>query len=244
MKKETINKKKKILIVIPAYNEEMNIDKVLKSVKKDVGFADILVVNDGSTDNTRKIVLDNGVKCIDNIFNMDSSFAIQTGIKYAYENDYDYVIQMDADGQHIAKEATKLYETIIKEDVDVVIGSRYLEDLGYKGPQLRRWGTKIFEKLIKFFCKEKITDSLSGFRCYNKGVIKLLANYDNYLEYMDANFIIKLLQNDYKIKEIPVIMLPRSSGRSKFKGIIMPIKYMVKMFYIIFFTVIFKPKRK
>lgn len=235
--------KNKVLIVIPAYNEEKNIDKVLKSIKKDASFADVLVVNDASSDNTKQIVLDNKVKCIDNVFNMDSSFTTQTGIKYAYLNNYDYVIQMDADGQHIAKEVNKLYKEIMKEKVDVVIGSRYLDDLGYNGSYLRRFGTKIFECLIKLFCNVKITDSLSGFRCYNKNIIKFIATYDGYLEYMDANFIIKLLQNGYKIKEIPVKMMPRTNGKSKFNGIIKPIKYMIKMFYMIFFIVIFKSKR-
>ena len=100
----------KILLIIPAYNEEENIGSVLKEIKKDISFADILVINDCSKDNTKKIVEENKVKCIDNIFNMRYAWAVQTGIKYAYQNNYDYVIQFDADGQHIAKEAMKLYK--------------------------------------------------------------------------------------------------------------------------------------
>ena len=116
-----VMKKHKILFVIPAYNEEDNIGKVLNEIKEDVNYADILVINDCSKDNTKKIVEENNVKCITNIFNVKYAMAVQTGIKYAYENGYDYVIQMDGDGQHIAKEAEKLYHTMKKADANLVI---------------------------------------------------------------------------------------------------------------------------
>jgi len=228
MKKET---KDKILFVIPAYNEAENIDKVLKEIKKDVDYADILVINDCSTDNTKEIVEKNNVKCINNIFNMKYAMAIQTGIKYAYENDFDYVIQFDADGQHIAKEAEKLYKTMLEEKCDIVIGSRYLKDMGYSCPIFRRIGTKIFEKMIKLICKEKIVDPLSGFQCLNKSVIKRYAEMGKYPEYPDANLIIEMLMLGYVIKEIPVKMRSRIAGESMHGGLIKPVKYMIQMFY-------------
>jgi glycosyltransferase involved in cell wall biosynthesis len=144
-------KKDKILFVIPAYNEAENIEKVLKEIKKDAPFADIIVINDCSKDNTKEIVEANGVKCITGIFNLRYAWAVQTGIKYAYQNDYDYVIQFDADGQHIAKEAIKLYDKMKETNCDIVIGSRYLKDMGYPCPFMRRVGTRIFEGMIKLF---------------------------------------------------------------------------------------------
>ncbi len=230
--------KKKILFVIPAYNEEANIKKVLDEIKKDASFADILVINDCSKDNTKKIVLENGVKCIDNIFNMRYAWAVQTGIKYAYQNDYDYVVQIDADGQHIAKEAVKLIECAEETKADIVIGSRYLKDLGYPCPTFRRIGTKIFEWLIKVFCHTRIADPLSGFQCLNRRVIEKYAKMGEYPEFPDANLVIDMLMNGYKIVEVPVKMRLRENGESMHGGIIKPIKYMINMFYTIFFIVV------
>ncbi len=228
----------KVLFIIPAYNEEDNIDKVLKEIKKNVDFADILVVNDCSTDNTRDIVLKNGVTCIDGIFNLRYAGAVQTGFKYAYQNDYDYVIQFDADGQHIAAEAVKLFETAKKSGADVVIGSRYLKDMGYPCPFFRRIGTKMFEILIRIFCHKHIADPLSGFQCLNKDVIKRYAKMGGYPEYPDANLAIEMLLAGYKIVEVPVKMRLRETGESMHGGIIKPIKYMINMVYTIMFILI------
>ena len=241
MKKEV---KDKILFVIPAYNEAENIDKVLNEIKKDVDYADILVINDCSKDNTKEIVESNNVKCISNIFNMRYAMAVQTGIKYAYENNYDYVIQFDADGQHIAKEAEKLYKTMLENKCDIIIGSRYLKDMGYPCPKFRRFGTKLFELLIKLFCNEKIADPLSGFQCLNKKVIKRYAEMGKYPEFPDANLVIEMLREGYRIKEVPVKMRLREAGESMHGGFIKPIKYMINMFYTIVFIVISTPRKK
>lgn len=231
-------KKDKVLFVIPAYNEEENIEKVLKEIKKDVSFADILVINDCSKDKTSSIVKANDVKCIDGIFNMRYAWAVQTGIKYAYQNDYDYVIQFDADGQHIAKEAEKLLKTLKEEDADIAIGSRYLKDMGYPCPLFRRIGTKLFEFLIKICCKKRIADPLSGFQCLNRKVIEKYSKMGNYPEFPDANLVIEMLMEGYKIVEVPVKMRLREAGESMHGGIIKPIKYMIDMVYTIFFIVI------
>lgn len=229
---------KKLLFVIPAYNEAENIENVLNELKKDAPFADILVINDCSKDNTEEIVKKNGVKCITNIFNMRYAMAVQTGIKYAYENDYDYVIQFDADGQHIASEAIKLYNEIKKDDYDIIIGSRYLVDMGYPCPTFRRIGTKIFEKMIKIFCKQTIADPLSGFQCLNKEVIKRYSKMGKYPEFPDANLVIEMLLSGYRIKEVPVKMRLREAGESMHGGIVKPIKYMINMVYTICFILI------
>lgn len=225
-------KKDKILVVIPAYNESENIEKVLKEIKKDINYADILVINDCSKDNTREIVEKNKVKCITNIFNMRYARAVQVGIKYARDNNYDYVIQMDADGQHIASEAEKLYKDAKKTNADIVIGSRYLVDTGYPCPFFRKIGTKFFAGIVRLFTGKKIADPLSGFQCLNKDVINYYAGCGNYPEYPDANLVIEMLLKGYKIVETPVKMRVRETGESMHSGIWKPIKYMVTQFYI------------
>ena len=236
--------KEKELFVIPAYNEAQNIEKVLKEIKKDASFADILVINDCSKDNTKEIVEKNNVKCITGVFNLKYAMAVQTGIKYAYKNDYDYVIQFDADGQHIAKEAIKLYNEIKKSNCDIVIGSRYLKDTGYPCPFFRRIGTKFFSSIIKLICGQKIADPLSGFQCLNKRVIEQYSKMGFYPEFPDANLVIEMLLLGYKIKEVPVKMRLREVGESMHGGIIKPIKYMINMFYTIIFVVIKTPRKK
>lgn len=239
--------KKKVLFVIPAYNEEKNIKKVLMEIKKEFKEADIVVVNDCSKDKTREVVNKCKVHLIDGIFSMKYSGAVQTGLKYAYQNNYDYVIQFDADGQHIAKEARKLLDEMIKLDVDIVIGSRYLVDMGYSGPILRKYGTYIFRLLIKLFCNVTIADPLSGFQCLNKRVIEKYSKMGGYPEFPDANLVIEMLLQGYKIKEVPVKMRVRKDGESMHNGIVKPIKYMINMIYSIFFIVIlniFKKKVK
>jgi len=241
-------KKDKLLFVIPAYNEEKNIEKVIYDLKENVDYADILIINDCSKDNTEKIIKESNIDYINMPFNVGYSCAVQTGLKYAYENNYDYVIQFDADGQHIAKEAEKLYTHMKKNNCDIVIGSRYLKNKNVKYSICRKLGTKIFSCLIKLFCKKSITDPLSGFQCLNRNVIKEYSKFCGYPEYPDANLIIEMLYKGYKIEEIPVKMKQRKAGKSMHFGIIKPVKYMAKMIYITLFIMIrylnFKEERK
>lgn len=228
---------KRILFVIPAYNEEENIEKVLNEIKRDVKGADILVINDCSKDSTRDIVLKNNVKCISNVFNMRYAMAVQTGIKYAYENNYDIVIQFDADGQHVAKYANDMLEKMEKTNCDIVIGSRFLKKTDYKHSFFRMLGTKLFRTTIRLFCHKKMTDPTSGFQCLNRKVIERYSKMGNYPEFPDANLIMEMLYAGYKIEEISVHMRSRENGVSMHSGIIKPIKYMIKVFYSIIITI-------
>lgn len=231
-------KRNKVLFVIPAYNEEENIERVLNEIKKDVKDADILVINDCSKDNTKEIVEKNGIKCISNIFNMRYAMAVQTGIKYAQENDYDMVIQFDADGQHIAKYANEMIEKMNSTKCDIVIGSRFLKKTDYKHSFFRMLGTKLFKFFIKLFCHKNITDPTSGFQCLNRKVIEKYSKMGNYPEFPDANLVIEMLYEGYKIEEISVNMRARENGVSMHSGIIKPIKYMIKVTYSIIITII------
>lgn len=226
----------RVLVIIPAHNEAESIAAVITELQHNFAAADILVINDYSTDATREIVASHHVSCVDNIFNLGYAWSIQTGLKYAAANNYDYAIQFDADGQHIAAEAAKLYQTAVSTKADIVIGSRYLENSGYKCPFFRRLGQKIFSLLIRIFCRKRITDPLSGFQCLNRRVIEKYASFNDYPEFPDANLIIEMIYRGYQITEAPVKMRQRQFGESMHGGIIGPITYMINMFYSIFFV--------
>lgn len=230
--------KVKTLIVMPAHNEEQNIKEVIEEIKSDLPELDLLVINDASSDNTLEILKENKVKSITLPFNLGYALAVQTGIKYAYEHGYDYVIQMDADGQHIASEAKKLLKYMEENNPDIVIGSRFLEKTEYKHGIMRKLGTSILSGLIKMICHKKIKDPTSGFQCINKKAIKYFSGIGNYPEFPDANLIIELLLDGYTICEIPSKMRERKNGKSMHRGIIAPIKYGIKVLYNIIIVIL------
>lgn len=234
----------KTLLIIPAYNEEENITNVIQEVKQDIDFVDILVVNDCSTDNTLKVLKE--VKNITYLtlpINLGYSGALQTGFKYAVERGYDVVIQFDGDGQHIASEAKELYDIFIKENADIVIGSRFLNHKNeYKNSIFRTAGTKVFQSIIKKICKQTITDPTSGFQILSRDVFELYSKIHSFPEFPDANLLIQMLLRGYRVRERNVKMRNREYGVSMHSGFIKPIKYMIKMFYSIVIIILNKNK--
>ena len=158
---------------------------------------------------------------------------MQAGFKYAERYNYDYVAQFDGDGQHVAKELDKMFKYIQDTNIDIVIGSRFKEETSYKHSFFRQLGTNIFRKVIKLVCKQEVTDPTSGLQVLNKKVYTQYAKMNQYPEYPDANLIIEMLLEGYKIEEVSVQMRERTAGVSMHAGIWHPLKYMVKMFYSI-----------
>lgn len=224
---------KELLVIVPAYNEEKNIISVVDDLKKELPFADILVINDNSKDNTAKVLEENGIGFVTTPFNLRYSGVVQTGFKYAVAYDYDYVAQFDGDGQHIAKELAKMYDIIKKNRYDIVIGSRFVEKTEYDHAFFRKIGTKIFQKIIKLSTKQEITDPTSGLQILSKEVYTRYSKMTNYPDYPDANLIIEMILKGYKIKEVPVKMKERIYGESMHAGIWGPFVYMIRMMYSI-----------
>ena len=207
----------KILIVVPAYNEEDNIIGVIDSLIYECNYADILVINDGSKDNTEQKARSKNVKVISQKLNLGIGGTVQTGFKFASKYNYDIVVQFDGDGQHNAFEIKRLIIPIIENLADVVIGSRFLNKGGFQSTFLRRLGIKIFEYINSILINQKITDNTSGFRAYNKKAIDFLA--DNYpQDFPEPEAIIILGKKNLKLIEIPVIMNERSKGKSSITG--------------------------
>lgn len=223
----------KVLLIIPAYNEQDNILNVCNVInqynKNNEQQLQYIVINDGSTDNTLKILEENNIKHINLVHNLGIGGAVQTGYKYAYENNYDIAVQFDGDGQHDVNYVQKICNPLINNEADMIIGTRYLDknESHFQSTFMRRFGSNIISFFIRIFCGKKITDPTSGFRAINKKIIKEFAN--NYpTEYPEPESSVSLLVNNYQIAEIPVSMNERVGGKSSI-NIWKSIDYMVKV---------------
>ena len=237
----------KVLVIIPAYNEEENILNTCTSIEKiksKVNFTlDYIVINDGSKDNTLEICKKNKLPVINLIHNLGIGGAVQTGYKYALKNDYDIAIQFDGDGQHDASYIENLVEPLKNGEAHMSIGSRYIEELSeFKSTKLRQAGIKFLSFILKITTGKKIFDMTSGFRAINKDIIKLFAmDYPN--DYPEPETIVEVVQKGYVIKEIPVKMHERIHGKSS----ITPLKsiyYMIKVSYAMVVRSIIERRRK
>jgi hypothetical protein len=213
---------KKILLIIPAYNEEKNIRKTYVNIldynKKYKTNYDVIVINDGSKDKTEKVLNDNNIPHIKLITNLGIGGAVQTGYKYAYLNDYDIAIQFDGDGQHDINYVDRIIKPIIDNKTDMVIGSRFIDkkESKFQSSFLRRLGIKIISFFIKLKTNKRIYDTTSGFRAINKKLIKEFSNYYP-TEYPEPISTVYVLNKKYKIKEVPVNMKEREEGTSSIK---------------------------
>ena len=210
---------KKILLIIPAYNEEKCILNTCQNIidynKKNNTKFDILVINDGSKDNTLKILKDNNISHVNLIHNLGIGGAVQTGYKYAYENDYDIAVQFDGDGQHDVNYVKDIANPLIKNSADMIIGSRFInkDSSDFKSSKSRQLGIKLISFFIKLVTHKKIYDTTSGFRAVNKKVIKEFAN-EYPIEYPEPITTTELLKKGYKVDEVPVSMNERKNGKS------------------------------
>jgi glycosyltransferase involved in cell wall biosynthesis len=222
----------KILVIIPAYNEEQSLPAVIADLKQHVAEADILVVNDGSRDRTTDVARQAGVKVAALPFNLGIGGAMQTGYRYAHAKGYDIAIQFDGDGQHVAAEVSTLLELLKGGKADLVVGSRFLKRGDYRPPFFRRIGMWIFSTFLSAILGMTITDTTSGFRAANRRVIDFFARaYPE--DYPEVESLVLLHRAGSVIAEVPVKMRDRTAGRSS----ITPIRsayYMIKVLLAVF----------
>lgn len=225
----------KILLIIPAYNEEGNILKTVEKIKKSKNNYDYIVINDGSKDSTPKILDDNKINHIDLIHNLGIGGAVQTGYKYAYEHDYDIAIQYDGDGQHDIKYVENIIKPIVDGKANMVIGSRFVDKKSseFKSTGARRIGIKLISWIIKFKTGKKIFDTTSGFRAVDKNIISLF-KIDYPVEYPEPISTVNVLKKGYKVDEVAVSMNERESGVSSIRAW-KNAYYMINVFLSIFF---------
>ncbi|MDQ0359797.1 glycosyltransferase family 2 protein [Breznakia pachnodae] len=202
----------KVLVIIPAYNEEENILKTYKTLL-DYPY-DVIVINDGSLDSTQQICEENNIPHINLIHNLGIGGAVQTGYKYAVINDYDIAIQFDGDGQHDAAYIQSIIQPIIDDTADFVIGSRFVgEKSSFQSSASRRAGIKVISAWMRLFTKQKIYDTTSGFRASNKKVFHEFANIYP-IEYPEPITTTEVLKKQYRVSEVAVDMKERMGGKS------------------------------
>lgn len=216
----------RILAIVPAYNEAESIEATMADLAKDAAFVDVVVVNDGSTDDTAKICKEHRWPLISLPINLGLSDAFQAGMKYANEHDYDYVIQFDADGQHIASYIEDLLTVAIDTDSDIVIGSRFLTTKKKKA-SARMVGSAMLSRLLRLTTGKWIHDPTSGMRLYGKGAIKLFATKYDYGPEPDT--LALFIRKGLKVTEVQVEMRERVAGET-YLSLHRSAAYMMRMF--------------
>lgn len=228
---------RKQVVIIPAFNEERKIAGVLRGVKQSVPWADIVVVNDGSRDQTARIAGEEGAMVISHPFNMGYGIALQTGYKFASRKDYKVILQIDADGQHDPDYLRVISKIIEDGEADVVLGSRFQNGGQYRAPFFRRIGMWIFNKIVLLISGQKITDSTSGYQGFNEKVLRFYTSDLYPWDYPDADVLLMLHYARFRLKEIAVKMYP-SDGKSMHSGILKPMYYVFKMTLSILVTIL------
>ena len=217
----------KVLLIIPAYNEEESLRSLIEEIKTVCPYVDYLVVNDCSSDDTDSLLPELGANYITLPCNMGIGGAVQSGYRYAAQNGYDIAIQIDGDGQHDVRFVKDMVKLIEDKQADVVIGSRFIDKEGFQSSQARRIGIRILSMLIRLMCGAKVKDVTSGFRAVNRRFIELFAeNYPD--DYPEPEVIVTARLYGAVIKELPVVMRERTTGKSSI-NLKRSIYYMIKV---------------
>lgn len=216
----------KVLIIIPAFNEEKNLSGLLDRLDKACPEHDVVVVNDSSEDNTLRLCRERGVHVIDLPVNLGIGGAVQAGYMYARYRNYDAAVQVDGDGQHNPEYISLLLDELDK-GADLCIGSRFLADGGFRSTGVRRFAIRYFSRLIYLFTGLKVTDPTSGFRACDRKAIRLFAA-DYPRDYPEPESIVNAVRNRLKVKEVSVVMNMRKQGKSSITSM-RSVYYMIKV---------------
>ncbi|MFM1920620.1 MAG: hypothetical protein RLZZ303_2254 [Candidatus Hydrogenedentota bacterium] len=207
----------RVVVLIPAYNEEATITSVIASIREHAPSADIVVINDGSRDATARLVRESGAVLLDLPLNLGIGGGMQTGFKYALRNGYDIAVQCDADGQHPAESILSLVAKVDAGVADVVIGSRYVADTGYTPSLTRRVGKSLLSRWIDLLIGGGVTDTTSGFRAMNRRALEVFC--ETYPEdYPEPEALVILHRRGLKAAEVPVTMRERQGGESSIRA--------------------------
>ena len=233
-----------VLIIIPAYNEENNIEDIVDFIQKNYNH-DILVINDCSNDNTSAILDKLNCAHVDLPYRSGYGIALETGYIFSSQQNYKYVVQIDGDGQHEPQDIGKLIDEIENNDFDAVIGSRFLsEESSYTPSAGRKFGIIVMRFILSLVSHKKVTDPTSGFQVLNSSVINFFTKEIRFpTEYPDADMLLLLHKNNFKFKEIPVRMYMKK-GKSMHSGFFTGFNYSIQMLLSLFVIALTRTQEK
>ncbi len=208
-----MNDRARVLVIVPAFDEEESLPRTLDEVRAVAPAVDLLVVDDGSRDGTAQVARARGVPVVRHPLNLGVGGALETGFRWAVERGYDVGVQLDADGQHDPAWLPALLDPVLAGACDVCIGSRYAAATGYHAPVLRRSGMLLFAGLVSAALHQRITDTTSGFRAYSRAVMEV-CQHDFPEDFPDAPLLIALARRGFRLREVAVVMRERRAGRS------------------------------
>ena len=217
----------KTLIIIPAFNEAENIKRVVDNLIENYPQYDYVVINDCSKDSTEEILKANKYNYITLPVNLGIGGGVQAGYMYAVRNSYDIAVQMDGDGQHNPEYIGRLIQPIINNELDMAIGSRFIDKQGFQTSFMRRVGINIFKGIIRISCGARISDTTSGFRATNSK-LNLLFSQEYAHDYPEPEAIVAAKLNGFRVGEVAVIMNERDGGVSSINTL-RAIYYMIKV---------------
>jgi glycosyltransferase involved in cell wall biosynthesis len=220
------------IAIVPAYNEERNVGRVLDELRAFDPGLDVVVVSDGSVDGTARVAREHGAHVVQLPFNLGIGGAVQTGFRYAYEHGYDLVVRCDGDGQHVPGELPKVLEPVLAGRADIAVGSRFAGGDGYRSSATRRVGIRLLALVVSAIARQRVTDTTSGFQALNrKALVLFAADYPH--DYPEVEGLVMTVKHRLRLEEVPVAMREREHGRSSITAA-RSVYYMTKVLLALF----------
>jgi glycosyltransferase involved in cell wall biosynthesis len=220
------------IAIVPAYNEEKNIGRLLAELTAQDPGLEVVVVSDGSTDRTAELATAAGAHVVKLPFNLGIGGAVQTGFRYAWEGGYELAVRLDGDGQHDPGQLRELVAPIAAGEADLAIGSRFIGNTGYRSSAARRIGIRVLARVVSWIAHERLTDTTSGFQALNRRTIALFAA-DLPRDYPEVEGLVMAIRRGIRVREVPVTMREREHGRSSI-GTLGSVYYMIKVLLAVF----------